>query len=97
MDTNELERRIRLIEERNARVEAEKAWEVSFFRKATIAVMTYVVAWIALLSIGSSQPYLSALIPTIGFVLSVQSLPMIRKWWIRRRHRVPDSEDFSPK
>ena len=81
-DPANLESRIAAIEARNARVEAEKAWEVSVFRKATIAVMTYVVASVVLISIGSWQPFLSALIPMIGFVLSVQSLPMIRRWWI---------------
>lgn len=86
MDINDIERRVRLIEERNVRVEAEKAWEVSVFRKATIAIMTYIIASIVLVSIGSWQPFLSALIPTIGYVLSVQSLPMIRRWWIRRQH-----------
>ncbi|MDD5055248.1 MAG: hypothetical protein PHZ00_03180 [Candidatus Peribacteraceae bacterium] len=81
----QLEQRIKTIEERNARVEAEKAWEVSVFRKATIAVMTYVVASVVLIWIGSWQPFLSALIPTIGFILSVQSLPFIKRWWISRR------------
>ena len=80
----QLESRIRSIEDRNARVEAEKAWEVSAFRKTTIALMTYLIATVVLYSVGSVQPFLNALIPTVGFVLSVQSLPMIRRWWIAK-------------
>ncbi len=38
-----LESRIAEIESRNARVQNDKAWETSFTRKATIALMTYFI------------------------------------------------------
>ena len=34
---------IEQIKQRNARVEADKAWETSLFRKILIAVLTYIV------------------------------------------------------
>jgi len=39
-----LEDRIRAIEDRNIRVETEKAWETSFTRRASIALLTYATA-----------------------------------------------------
>ncbi len=77
-----LEQEVEALKERNVRVEAGKAWEVSSFRKASIAVVTYVIAAIALYFIGVQNFLLSALIPTIGYILSTLSLPFVKKWWI---------------
>lgn len=82
---NTLEERLKTIEERNLRVEADKAWEVSFARRASISAITYAVAFAALWSIGSPNSYLSAFIPVIGYVLSTQSLPLLKSWWLRYR------------
>ncbi|MFA5799963.1 MAG: hypothetical protein WC840_03310 [Candidatus Peribacteraceae bacterium] len=78
---------VRAIEERNLRVEAEKTWETSAFRVGTIALTTYIVAAFVLVSMGAARPYLNALIPTVGFVLSMQSLPFVKRWWIARHRR----------
>jgi membrane protease YdiL (CAAX protease family) len=80
-----IEKELTLIKERNVRVEAEKAWETSIFRKATIAVITYVLATFILYFIGVQNFFLSALIPTIGYILSTLSLPFIKRWWIENR------------
>ena len=80
------ERALKDIDARNKRVEADKAWEVSFMRRATIAATTYIIAVAALVSIGSVRPFLDAFIPVIGYVLSVQSLPLLKKWWLKRRN-----------
>ena len=69
---------------RNTRVESDKAWETSISRKVAILVLTYVVAVVVLYIIGVSAPYFNALIPTLGFFLSVQSLPFLKKIWIRK-------------
>ena len=81
----DIERRIAAIEERNRRVEAEKAWEVSLFRLVSIASMTYLTAFLVLFSMNAAKPFLSALIPAVGFMLSVQTLPTIRRRWIQSR------------
>ncbi|MBI2623820.1 MAG: hypothetical protein HYW65_04640 [Candidatus Liptonbacteria bacterium] len=81
-----LENEIRAIKERNLRVEADKAWETSSFRVFTLCATTYVVAAYALYVIGVGNFFLSALVPTAGFFLSVQTLPAIKRWWIRRYH-----------
>jgi len=79
---SKIEQELAAIKERNSRVEAEKAWEVSGFRKAVIAVVTYVLASLVLYFIGVPNFYLSALIPTLGYILSTLSLPFVKRWWI---------------
>lgn len=79
-----LEEEILVIKSRNSRVEAEKAWETSLFRVATIALITYVIALFIMKSIGVKGYFLNALVPTVGYILSTQSLPFIKKWWIGR-------------
>ena len=91
-----VEKRIAAIEQRNLRVESDKAWETSAFRMFTVAVITYAVAFAVLWSIGANDPAMSAFVPAFGFILSVQSLPMAKKWWIgksigaRMQHRDSD-------
>jgi hypothetical protein len=80
-----IEEEIRSLKERNLRVEADKAWEISAFRVISITVLIYIVAALFLLSIGNADFYLNGLVPPIGYVLSVQTLPMIKRWWIARR------------
>jgi hypothetical protein len=80
----EIEQEIVLIKERNKRVEADKAWETSNFRKTLIAVITYVIASFVLYFIGFKNFYLNALIPTIGYLLSAQSIPFIKRWWLEK-------------
>lgn len=79
-----LEQELARIKERNLRVEADKTWETSLFRKLLISVITYIVAALALYSIGVDDFYLGAIIPTLGFLLSTLSLPAIKKWWLKR-------------
>ena len=79
----EIEKEIILIKERNLKVEADKAWETSFFRIVLISIVTYVIASFVMYFIGVKNFLLNALIPTIGYLLSAQSLPLIKHWWIK--------------
>ncbi len=81
----ELERRVTQIEQRNVRVEKDKAWETSMTRIVVVSVLTYVVAVLAFWMLGNRQFFLSALVPTAGFILSVQTVPMVKRWWMERR------------
>lgn len=78
-----LEKEVAEIKQRNLRVEADKAWETSYFRVLLISAIIYVVAVKFLYIIGTENYYLNALVPPIGYFLSVQSLPFIKKWWIK--------------
>ena len=74
--------RIQKIEERNVKVEAEKAWEVSWIRFWSNTAATYLTMNLLLWTINDSYPPIHALVPTVGYVLSTLSIPYIRKWWI---------------
>ncbi|MBI3331522.1 hypothetical protein HYZ99_01010 [Candidatus Peregrinibacteria bacterium] len=81
----DLERSIAEIQERNARVEADKAWEMSWTRTLLIAAMIYVTASIFLWNMYAPAYLFQALIPAGGWIFSTLSLPWFKKWWIARR------------
>ena len=83
-EQNALAVEIAAIKERNRRVETDKAWERSWFRILSITVATYIIASAVMYAIGIANYLLSALIPTIGYFLSTQSLPVIKRWWIKK-------------
>lgn len=72
------------IKERNKRVELDKAWELSWTRRISIAAITYVVATIWLNVIGVPNAPLNALVPTGGYLLSTLSLTVMRNYWVRK-------------
>lgn len=79
-----MEDRIKAIEERNRNVEAEKAWETSTFRRVSIAVIIYLIASAVLFVIGVPEFYLAAIVPVVGYLLSTQSLPTLKRKWIEK-------------
>lgn len=83
-EIKKLQRDLAEIKERNSRVETDKAWETSKFRIFSIIIFTYIVAVLVLYFIGSNNVFLNALVPTLGFFISIQSLPAIKKWWIKK-------------
>jgi len=76
------------IQERNRRVEAEKAWETSLTRRGMIAVVTYFVAGFFLWLVQIPSPWLSALVPTGGYILSTLSLRWAKKLWLKRLYKL---------
>jgi hypothetical protein len=76
---------IQHILERNKRVEADKAWEVSWTRRLFIAGVTYITACIFLYVINSPNFAANAVVPAIGYLLSTLSLPWLKKWWLSNR------------
>lgn len=81
----DIAKRVEQIESRNHAVEADKEWETSWFRRLLISVTTYGVAAFFLLSAGVDAPWLSALVPAGGYLLSTLSLPGVKRWWLIRR------------
>ncbi|HEY4494235.1 MAG TPA: hypothetical protein VJB95_02275 [Candidatus Paceibacterota bacterium] len=77
-----LEEEIELINGRNLRVEGDKAWELSWARRLFITISTYIIAGVWLVIIHDTFPWLKALVPAVGYLLSTLSLPFIKKWWI---------------
>jgi len=84
-ELEQLKNEIKKIKERNARVEADKAWETSFSRKILVAVLTYVVIVIFFFVVDLPKPFINAIIPSIAFILSTLSIPFFKKLWVRGR------------
>jgi len=80
-----LEKRIAKIEERNLKVEADKAWETSLLRKIVITILTYLVVLSFFLISNSPNPFTNAIVPTLGYFLSTLSFEFIKKSWLKSR------------
>lgn len=79
-----LESELNKIAARNMRVEAEKAWEVSRCRIGIIVAITYCITALVFWLIQAGHPLLNALIPTVGYYLSTQTLPLVKEWWFSK-------------
>lgn len=80
-----LEQRITAVEARNRKVEADKAWETSWVRRLSIASLTYIVIVVYLFVINNNAPFINALVPVVGFLLSTLVMGRIRSLYESRR------------
>ncbi len=78
-----LEKRVEAIEKRNSRVESDKSWEGSWSRKIIIALLTYLIIGSYMNYIGVNSPWINAIIPTTGFILSTLTLRVLKNIWIK--------------
>lgn len=83
----ELEKRIKAIEERNTAVELNKAWETSITRRVLIIIFTYLAIALYLKFIVGIDPWINAIVPSIGFLLSTLALPWFKKLWAKYMYR----------
>jgi DMSO reductase anchor subunit len=81
------DKRIKSIEDRNKRVELDKAWETSLSRKIVIAVLTYITIVLFFLVAQLPKPFINSIVPTAGFVLSTLSLPFFKRIWMRNKDK----------
>lgn len=84
MDTR---KEIKSIKERNARVEADKAWETSPVRRGILAIATYIVVVLFLLIINAENPFLAAIVPAGAYLLQQYSMPFIKKIWVKEVYK----------
>jgi hypothetical protein len=80
-----IERRVAEIEKRNARVEADKAWETSYARRGALVLFTYLAVGAYLAAIGIPDPWLNAIVPAVAFMLSTLTLPYLKEIWLKRK------------
>lgn len=79
----QLEKRINDIENRNKKVELDKAWETSYTRRFFVIVFTYLSIALYLKYVINVEPWLNAIVPTLGFLFSTLTLPFFKKIWER--------------
>ena len=78
-----LEQRIQNIEERNRKVEADKAWETSIARRLILASSSYLVIAVFFVVIELPNPWLNAIVPALAFVIQQLSMPFFKKLWLK--------------
>lgn len=82
------EEEINKIHCRNHKVEANKAWETSTTRKLVVAILTYFVMICVMYVLKMENPFISAIIPTLGYLLSTLSAGLIKKLWVNRYYSI---------
>jgi polyferredoxin len=85
-EIEQIKKDIQEIKERNALVEKDKAWETSLARKILIIVLTYIVIVLFFFFAELPNPFLNAIVPTLGFVLSTASIPFFKKIWVKNKN-----------
>lgn len=83
----DIKKEIKNIIERNKRVEADKAWEVSWTRKIFVTLTTYIIMVLTMFFLGLENPFIGAIIPTLGFLLSTLTIGFVKKFWIKRVYK----------
>jgi len=86
MTKKTIEERLEIIEARNNKVEGDKAWETSWTRRISIMVMTYLVVVAYLYFVVHIDPWINAIVPVIGFLLSTLTVGLIKNLWVRNRN-----------
>jgi len=75
------------INERNRRVETDKAWETSYTRRVLLTIFTYLAIGLYLNAINIPNPWMNAVVPAVGFMLSTLTLPFFKRLWIKYSYR----------
>ena len=86
-ELKKLEERVTHIEERNKAAETNKAWETSYIRRLVIIIFTYLSIAFYLKFVVGIEPWINAIIPAVGFLLSTLSLPWIKSLWLKWQKR----------
>ncbi len=84
---SQLEKEIDEIKKRNFVVEENKAWETSLTRKTILILFTYLSVGLYLKAINVENPWLNAIVPSLGFLLSTLTMPYIKKIWTKYRYK----------
>ena len=79
----DLEKEIEKLKERNRKVEIDKGWETSLSRRILLVIFTYLSIALYLKFIVNIEPWINAVVPSIGFLLSTLTLSYFKNLWIK--------------
>lgn len=82
-----LKEEIEGIKERNKRVEADKAWELSRVRTGFIGTVTFLFVFTFLLLIKDERPFQNSIIATLGYFLSTETYGILKRFWISKMRK----------
>ena len=85
MTKQTIEERLAIIERRNKKVESDKAWETSWTRRISIMLLTYLVVVAYLHFVVHIDPWINAIVPVIGFLLSTLTVQVVKGIWSKNR------------
>src|SRR5438128_1687873 len=83
-----IEERVEKIEQRNKNVELDKKWETSWTRRGLIALFTYLAIALYLEFVVGIDPWVNAIVPTVGFLLSTLTLPYFKSLWLKNKKQL---------
>ncbi len=78
-----LEQRVKNIEDRNSKVEAEKAWERSLTRRSLLMIFSYLAIAIFFIVIKIEHPWVNAIVPALAFMIQQLSMPFFKQIWFK--------------
>ncbi len=84
---SDIEKRVSQTEERNKRVEKDKAWETSLVRRVFITISTYILVVIFLHTIKAEKPFFGAIVPSVAYFISTASIGILKSWWLEKRRK----------
>jgi len=90
-----LQTEIEALKQRNFEKDRGKEFESSYTRVIFIMVITYWTLFGYMCIIQTSNPFLDAIVPTVGFNISTWSLPFVKEWWIQVNHYYRHGESES--
>ncbi|OIP80998.1 hypothetical protein COW94_01965 [Candidatus Peregrinibacteria bacterium CG22_combo_CG10-13_8_21_14_all_44_10] len=79
----DFQKEIEKLKARNREVEVNKAWETSITRRTILSLLTYIAIGAYLQAIQIPNPWLSAIVPAIAFMISTLALPYIKAIWLK--------------
>ncbi len=88
----ELKKRIELIELRNKKVELDKEWETSNFRKIIIVVVTYIAIGLYMDWMRVDNHWLNAIVPVVGFIFSTMTFNLVKDIWKNKKVEISKME-----
>jgi len=50
-----------------------------------IAIATYMLVVLIMFTLGVQKPFINAIIPAVGYMLSTLSISIVKEWWIEKR------------
>ncbi|MFA6215518.1 MAG: hypothetical protein WC768_03045 [Patescibacteria group bacterium] len=82
-----IEEKLKEIEQRNQRVEIDKAWETSWNRRGLLSLFTYLAIGVYLWAINLPRPWINAIVPAVAFMISTLTMPYFKQIWLKRFYR----------
>lgn len=79
-----LEKEIEKLKKRNKKVELEKSWETSLYRKISIIIITYFFMILIIYLLKIENIFISAIIPTLWYFFSTLSILVVKNIYIKK-------------